>query len=348
MAAAKTDLADATKALDINDDEQDFSDARDDDESAYSEATDENKSECTSSVSSAEKWLLKHPQAYIYEDEYVTGDGEIDDEQEKPNLQNYYTNIPSRLFKLRGTNYLSEKETNNKKLKVPSEKAAYSCVGLNVFQAGFNLAHAAEKVASLRKYLDDMEKLDEKQKDKNLKGDAPKYLILSWVFSNFFKTEYTAVVHVLRRNMPIDSNGNGECPVLDRTLSRWLALPDEEKNLKLKYACILKEASSQLKGAIDMLGGERPVLIGKRLTTTYHKGENYLEVDMDVGSSNIASMLNGIIIKSSGSFVIDECFCIEAQEEDELPERALCTIRWNRCSLEHCGFKLDEMGNIIQ
>ena len=136
-------------------------------------------------------------------------------------------------------------------------------------------------------------------------------------------------------------------PTLHQLFSKWLKLDESGKNEKLKYCCTLREGNSQIKSAVEMLGGERPVIIGKRLTTNYYKGTNYLEIDMDVGSSHVASMLNGIVLKSSGAFVIDECFCIEGQTQEELPERALFCIRWNHCSLESCRFQLDGMGNIV-
>jgi len=291
------------------------------------------------------KWLLGKPRLLVYEKEYSNAEGKVDDDTIRSDLVDAYTNVPARLFSLRGEGYLSAHQTNNVSLKVPSESAAFSCVGLNVFQSKTDLTHVASKVASLKKYLKDMESFD--AGCSYLEGDAPKYLIVCWNFSNFWKTEFTSCVHIFRRSIKIDSSGTGDCPSLDRAFSRFLLLPDEKKNEKLKYACKMKEVSEQLRSKIDKLGGERPVLIGKRLTTTYHSGPDYLEVDMDVGSSYIAAMLNGVVLNAAGNIVIDECFCIEAQQEDELPERALGVIRWNHCNLSECAHKLDSSGNII-
>jgi len=297
------------------------------------------------------RWDIGMPSVYKYEEVYRNEHGEVDDTLEKPELENSYCNVPARVMRLRGPGYLENLVTNNLPLKVPSERAAYSCIGLNVFQSTSEMSHAAEKVMPLKRYLEERAEADAKLKGseagKSLEGDAPKYLIYCWNFSNFWKTEFHTVVHLCRRVMKISSDGTGEDPVLDRTFSRWLAMSEEEKNKKLKYVAQFTEAGPNLMNTINMLGGQRPVIIGKKLTTTYHGGQNYLEIDLDIGSSTVASMLQGVALKSSGQFVLDECITIEAQEEDELPERALFSIRWNHCTIEACRAQLDDIGNLV-
>ncbi|GBG29452.1 Protein ENHANCED DISEASE RESISTANCE 2-like [Hondaea fermentalgiana] len=337
---------------------------------------------CASTTTSCPPWDIGAPKPYVYEDR-VNGELEddgassaaaeaTDDEEDEDvntaqnaeaaettangedgtadsGLTNMWTNLPASKFKLRGPGYLAENTTNNTKLKVPSASAAYSCVGLNVFIAKYDLRHAAEKVASLKQYLATRLEEDAKleSEDPGLQGDAPPYLIYSWVFSNFFKTEYTAVVHVCRRAIKIDSKGEGEDPKLDKVFSNWLAASDEEKSAKLKYCPQFSQTSTHLLKTIDALGGQRPVIIGKKLTASYYRGENYVEIDLDVGSSTVASMLNGIALKSSGHLVVDEAVCIEGQSEEELPERALFAVRWDHCSIADCGNTLNEHGDVI-
>ncbi|CAK9043858.1 Aldose 1-epimerase (Galactose mutarotase) (Type-1 mutarotase), partial [Durusdinium trenchii] len=283
------------------------------------------------------QWDVGLPKHYRYEDEYTVGEGasaRVDDDLEKPDLQNKFTNVPGRMFQLRGPEYLKESTTNNLSLKQPSLAPAYTCVGINVFQAKSDLCHAAEKVKCLKAYLSEMEEYDRKlaatPEGKYMEGDAPMYLVYCWVFSNFFRTEYTCGVHLCRRNMRIDSGGEGDDPALDRTFGRWLKMPDKEKNNKLKFVAQFREANPSLMATIDMLGGQRPVLIANKLTPQYHRGSNYIEIDLDVGSSNVAAMLNGVALKSSGKFAFDECVCVEGQAEDELPERALFSVRQMR------------------
>lgn len=99
---------------------------------------------------------------------------------------------------------------------------------------------------------------------------------------------------------------------------------DKEKCEKLKFMAHIKEANPALKRSVNLLGGERPAIIGKKLTTAFTVGDGFLEIDMDVGSSNIASSLNGVVSRASKALVVDKCWLIEGQADDELPERVLC------------------------
>jgi hypothetical protein len=304
-----------------------------------------------SSTTLPRPWFeLAAPTGYVYESEYAHSGAEavqgVWDEKEKPELVNRWTNAPARLFKLRGPGYLAEETTNNVALKVASKDAAFACVGVQVFQAGSSMEHASSKVRALRDFLDAQRELDKGTRGAP-SGDAPMYLVFCWNFSNFFRTEFTTVIKVFRRAMHIDSKEDGPDPALDRALSRWIRLPADKKNEKLKYAASFRECSPQHKSAIEMLGGERPVILGRKLTTTYFSGPGYLEICSDVGSSTVAAMLNSLMLKTSGAVVLDECLCIEAQREDELPERALFTSRFSHCSVEGCVQKLDDLFNLI-
>ena len=139
---------------------------------------------CTSSVDpNAAKWELEKPKGYVYEEEYLV-DGKVDDLVEKPELVNRFTNIPARLFNLRGPDYLNEETTNNVKLKIPSEYAAYTCVGLNVFQSKNSLEHAATKIESLKQFLETQKNSGDSSNDDA--ESLPQYLVVCWGIFKFF------------------------------------------------------------------------------------------------------------------------------------------------------------------
>lgn len=75
---------------------------------------------------------------------------------------------------------------------------------------------------------------------------------------------------------------------------------------------------------------KKPALIAQKLTHTWLRGDNYLEIDCDVSSSKLASMLCGSCQRIAKKFVIDLAFLIEGQNADELPERVLGNIRLYR------------------
>lgn len=69
----------------------------------------------------------------------------------------------------------------------------------------------------------------------------------------------------------------------------------------------------------------------------YYKGVNYFEINVDVGSSKIASMVNGIILKGASSVITDLAFLFEGQSPEELPERMLGCLRFHSCDIANLG-----------
>ncbi|CAI8605988.1 unnamed protein product [Vicia faba] len=55
----------------------------------------------------------------------------------------------------------------------------------------------------------------------------------------------------------------------------------------------------------------------------YHRGSNYLEVDVDIGSSAIANAILHLALGYVTSVTIDMGFFVEAHTKDELPERLI-------------------------
>ncbi|CAN1341756.1 Protein ENHANCED DISEASE RESISTANCE 2-like [Linum perenne] len=69
------------------------------------------------------------------------------------------------------------------------------------------------------------------------------------------------------------------------------------------------------------------IVKGKALTCNYHRGPNYLEIDVDIGSSAIATAILHLALGCVTNVTIDMGFVVEAQEEDELPERLMGAVR---------------------
>lgn len=199
------------------------------------------------------------------------------------NVGNSWTEPNGSEFLVRGKGYLQQKGKNVKSLKVPSRESPYECIGLNIFRSKTRLEHSSSKIAEFQQFL---EKHSEEINDEGL----PKFLIICWMFSNFSGKEHTLVQHVFHRN----GSAAGEDPILERAFQRFLNADEKGKNEVFKYLFRVVEGPQAMTTVVDKLGGERPVLIGKKLTTKYFRGANYLEIDMDVGSSLIATMLNKV------------------------------------------------------
>ena len=79
--------------------------------------------------------------------------------------------------------------------------------------------------------------------------------------------------------------------------------------------------------------GTKPALLGQKVDQKYFLAENYCEVDIDVASSKVATMLTGLIVASMQQLTIDLAFTLEGREEDELREEIIGTIRLQKVNL---------------
>jgi hypothetical protein len=181
--------------------------------------------------------------------------------------ENTWTEPPASNFLVRGPDYLKQTEKNVVSLKQPSHEAAYTCIGMNIFKSPVSLAHSASKIEEFRNWLAE-------NADEDDDSGAPKYLIICWMFSNLFGSEHTLVQHLYKRKIA----AKGADPALDAAMERFLAADDQGKNEQLKYMFKVIEGPAVMTGVVTTLGGERPVLLGRRLTTTYFRGKNYLEI----------------------------------------------------------------------
>ncbi|OAY53567.1 protein ENHANCED DISEASE RESISTANCE 2-like [Manihot esculenta] len=91
------------------------------------------------------------------------------------------------------------------------------------------------------------------------------------------------------------------------------------------------------------VGSYSACLLGKALTCNYHRGANYLEIDVDVGSSKIASAILHLALGYVTSVSVDMGFVVEAQAEDELPEKLIGAIRV--CQMEISSATVIEVPN---
>lgn len=71
-----------------------------------------------------------------------------------------------------------------------------------------------------------------------------------------------------------------------------------------------------------------PVLLGQKVAQRYFRTENYLEVDVHVGSSVIAANIVGLIRGYASSFSTNMGVVIQGEDSEngELPERLLACI----------------------
>lgn len=80
--------------------------------------------------------------------------------------------------------------------------------------------------------------------------------------------------------------------------------------------------------------GSKACLLGQAVTCRYVRQCNFLEIDVDIGSSSVARSIINLVLKHVTSLVVDMAILIEGREEAELPEYLLGTTRVIQITLE--------------
>ncbi|MBA0774274.1 hypothetical protein Gotri_009494 [Gossypium trilobum] len=113
-------------------------------------------------------------------------------------------------------------------------------------------------------------------------------------------------------------------------LYRFVNGDDAFRNQRLKMVNRIVEGPWIVKKAV---GNYAACLIGKALTCNYHRGDNYLEIDVDVASSAVANAILHLALGCATSVVIDMGFVVEGQTEDELPEKLIGAVRVSKMEM---------------
>jgi hypothetical protein len=106
---------------------------------------------------------------------------------------------------------------------------------------------------------------------------------------------------------------------------------DAFRNSRFKLIPMVVEGGFIIKQSV----GAKPALIAKKLKCPYTRADNYFEVDVDISSDSVASVIVGLVKGATKSLVVDIAFMLESQSEDELPESILGAVRLQRLSLDN-------------
>jgi hypothetical protein len=104
---------------------------------------------------------------------------------------------------------------------------------------------------------------------------------------------------------------------------------DEFRQSRFKFIPSVSKGPYLVKSMV----GSTPAILGNKLTQTYHKGEGYFEVCVDVASSSIGGGLLKLVKGYVTCLTFDMCFLLEAQTEAELPEVSLGALRFANVDL---------------
>eukprot|EP00249_Psilotum_nudum_P019346 c27207_g1_i1 orf=227-2404(+) len=112
-------------------------------------------------------------------------------------------------------------------------------------------------------------------------------------------------------------------------LHRFVDGDDTFRNSRLKLIPSVPKGSWIIRQSV----GSTPCLLGKAVDCNYYRGNHYLEVDVDIGSSTAASGVLGLVFGAVTSLVVDMAFLVQGNYTDELPEQLIGTVRVSRLGL---------------
>lgn len=125
-------------------------------------------------------------------------------------------------------------------------------------------------------------------------------------------------------------------PVLAGSLlHRFINGDDAFRNSRFKIVNRIVKGPWIVRTAV---GNYSACLLGKALNCNYYRGDNYLEIDVDIGSSAIATAILHLALGYVTSVTIDMGFAIEAQCEEELPEKLFGAVRVSQMEMSSATF----------
>lgn len=212
---------------------------------------------------------------------------------------NGWASPPGDLFSLRSKNFFS------RRTKSPSGEYLLSPAGMDWLKSTTKLDNVLARPDN---------RVSEALRKAQALGKSLKSFIFAVNLQVPGKDHYSAVFYFATED-PISSGS---------LLYRFVNGDDSFRNQRFKIVNRIVKGPWIVKAAV---GNYSACLLGKALTCNYHRGPNYFEIDVDIGSSAIANAILHLALGYVTSVSIDMGFVVEAQAEDELPERLVGAVR---------------------
>lgn len=222
---------------------------------------------------------------------------------EPDNCPNGWACPPGDNFMVRGPEYFSTKG------KIPAGEYLLKSIGFDWIKGSTKIGEVLNHPNSrVRKVIE----------HEFPKGDKP----FVWAFNlqvpskdNFSAVAYFAATEPIPKGSLMDQFLKGD---------------DVFRNSRLKLIANIVKGPWIVRKAV----GEQAIcVIGRTLSCKFCVTENFLEVDVDIGSSMVASAIVHLAIGYITTLTVDLAFLIESQTQSELPERILGAVRFSELNL---------------
>ncbi|KAG6543984.1 hypothetical protein Mapa_014608 [Marchantia paleacea] len=202
-------------------------------------------------------------------------------------------------FLIRGKQYLRDNR------KVKAEQPWMQFIAADWFKSNKREDHLASRPSNL------VQTISSKFQKTPGKGGPPYFFIINLQVPG--TTTYSLVLYYMTHRRLED----------DPILEKFVNGDDRLRNSRFKLIPHIAKGSWIVKQSV----GKTACLIGQALTINYHTGSNYIELDVDIGSSSVAKGVVNLVLGYLSKLVIEMAFLIQANTEDELPEHLLGTCR---------------------
>ncbi|XP_051119367.1 protein ENHANCED DISEASE RESISTANCE 2-like [Andrographis paniculata] len=225
---------------------------------------------------------------------------------------NGWASPPGELFFLRGPDYLT------KKAKLPSGEWLLNPAGVDWLRSNAKLDHVLARP--------DNRVMNALRRSRNCEKSF-KDFVIAVNLQVPGRDHYSAVFYFSSKvDEPIDSNS---------LLYQFINGSDAFRNSRFKLVNKIVKGPWIVKTAV---GNYSACLLGKALNCYYHRGPNYLEIDVDIGSSAIAAAILKLALGCASAVTVDMGFLVEAQSNEELPEKLFGAVRISQMELNSATY----------
>lgn len=212
------------------------------------------------------------------------------------NGSNGWASPPGNKFMVRGPDYFSIK------VKIPAGEYLLKPLGFDWIKSSTKIVEVLNNPNSrVRKII----------ADEFPTGDKPFIWAINLQVPS--KDNYSAIVYFVTTD-PIPEGS---------LMDQFLKGDDGFRNSRLKLIANIVRGPWIVRKAVS----EQAIcIVGRSLSCRYCKEDNFIEVDVDIGSSMVASAIVHLAFNYITTITVDIAFLIESQTEAELPERLLGAI----------------------
>ncbi|KAL8063616.1 hypothetical protein ABFX02_01G038400 [Erythranthe guttata] len=225
---------------------------------------------------------------------------------------NGWASPPGDVFSVRGPNYFT------KKAKIPAGEWLLNPAGVDWLRSNAKLDHVLARPDN---------RVMNALRSSNSREKSSKTFVIAINLQVPGREHHSAVFYFSSKlDEPMSSNS---------LLYQFVNGSDAFRSSRFKLVNKIVKGPWIVKTAV---GNYSACLLGKALNCYYHRGPNYLEIDVDIGSSAIATAILRLALGCVTAVTVDMGFLVEGQKEEELPERLFGAVRISQMEMSSATF----------